>query len=66
MELDSKTHTSDILARYDPGAPEATAAALRTLWLQFEPKSMAGIKAEQRSQQETVGIPVPVLRTIGK
>ena len=27
---------------------------------------MAGIKAEQRKQQETVGIPVPVLKSIGK
>jgi len=55
-----------ILAAYDPAAPRATADALRGLWLQFEPKSVAGIKAEQREQQETVGIPVPVLRSIGK
>jgi 3-methyladenine DNA glycosylase AlkD len=27
---------------------------------------MAGIKSEQRSKQETVGIPVPVLKSIGK
>jgi 3-methyladenine DNA glycosylase AlkD len=55
-----------ILAAYDPAAPRATADALRGLWLQFEPKSVAGIRAEQREQQETVGIPVPVLRSIGK
>jgi 3-methyladenine DNA glycosylase AlkD len=55
-----------ILAAYDPAVPRATADALRALWLQFEPKSVAGIKAEQREQQETVGIPVPVLRSIGK
>jgi 3-methyladenine DNA glycosylase AlkD len=55
-----------ILAQYDPGAPEATADRLRGLWLRFEPKSMAGIKAEQRERQETVGIPVPVLKAIGK
>jgi 3-methyladenine DNA glycosylase AlkD len=55
-----------ILAAYDPAAPRATADALRGLWLQFEPKSVAGIKAEQREQQETVGTPVPVLRSIGK
>ncbi len=66
MILDLKVHTDEILARYDPTAPDITAAALKTLWLLFEPKSMAGIKAEQRSQQETVGIPVPVLRTLGK
>jgi 3-methyladenine DNA glycosylase AlkD len=54
------------LAAYDPAVPLATADALRDLWLQFEPKSIAGIKAEQREQQETVGVPVPVLRSIGK
>ena len=55
-----------ILAAYDPAAPGATADGLRHLWLQFEPKSIAGIKVEQREQQETVGIPVPVLKSIGK
>ena len=66
MEPDLKIHVGEILTNYDPADPDRTAAALRVLWLQFEPKSMAGIKAEQRSQQETVGIPVPVLKTIGK
>jgi 3-methyladenine DNA glycosylase AlkD len=65
----TKVATTDqvnaILAAYDPAAPRATADALRGLWLQFEPKSV-GIKAEQREQQETVGIPVPVLKSIGK
>ena len=55
-----------ILKAYRRDAPHRTADALRDLWLQFEPKSMAGIKAEQREQQETVGIPLPVLRSIGK
>ena len=40
--------------------------ACRAVWLQFEPKSVAGIKAELREQQETAGTPVPVLREIGK
>ena len=66
----TKVATTDqvapILAAYDPTVPLATADALRDLWLQFEPKSIAGIKAEQREQQETVGVPVPVLRSIGK
>jgi len=66
----TKVATTDrvvpILAAYDPAAPGDTADALRDLWLQFEPKSIAGIKAEQREQQETVGVPVPVLRSIGK
>jgi 3-methyladenine DNA glycosylase AlkD len=55
-----------LLEAYESESPGVTAEGLRDLWLQFEPKSMGGIKAEQREKQETVGIPVPVLRTIGK
>ena len=55
-----------ILSTYDPSTPQTTADALRALWLQFEPKSTSGIKAELRRKQETVGTPVPVLKTIGK
>ncbi len=55
-----------ILEAYDPSEPRVTADNLRTLWLQFEPKSIEGIKAELRERQETVGIPVPVLKSIGK
>jgi 3-methyladenine DNA glycosylase AlkD len=66
MNTQIKEQVGFILGTYDPAAPNATADALRALWLQFEPKSMAGIKAEQRKQQETVGIPVPVLKSIGK
>jgi 3-methyladenine DNA glycosylase AlkD len=66
MKLDVKEQVASILAGYDPAAPKATADALRTLWLQFEPKSVDVIKTELREQQETVGIPVAVLRAIGK
>ena len=55
-----------LLAAYDPGSSEVTADGLRDLWLQFEPKSISVIKAEQRAQQETAGTPVPVLKAIGK
>jgi 3-methyladenine DNA glycosylase AlkD len=55
-----------ILMAYDLTVPRVTADHLRDLWLQFEPKSIEGIKAELREQQETVGIPVPVLKPIGK
>jgi len=55
-----------IIDDYDPTIPSLTADRLRALWLQFEPKSVAGIKAELRAQQETAGTPVPVLRAIGK
>ena len=54
---------TSILERYDA---EATAAALRTHWLQLETKSVASIKAEERGQQETAGVAVPELRAIGK
>jgi len=66
MKTGIENQVSRILAAYDPAAPRVTADALRALWLQFEPKGMASIKAEQREQQETVGIPVPVLKSIGK
>jgi 3-methyladenine DNA glycosylase AlkD len=66
MKVEIAEQVHSILAGHDPGAPETTADRLREMWLRFEPKSMAGIKAEQREQQETVGIPVPVLKAIGK
>jgi len=59
-------HVKALLAAYDSNAPGLAADKLRQLWLQFEPKSVAGIKAEQREQQETVGIPIPVLKLIGQ
>lgn len=57
---------SSILAGYDPATPREVADELRALWLQFEPKSIEAIKAEQRQQQETLGIPVPMLRVISQ
>jgi hypothetical protein len=66
MRDEIKAQVASILSDYDPQAPDGTAARLRELWLQFEPKSLAGIKAEQRAQQETAGTPVPVLKTIGQ
>lgn len=65
-KTDIPTQVSAILTAYDPTAPRSAADALRELWLQFEPKSIEAIKAEQREQQETIGIPVPVLKSIGK
>ena len=58
--------TGPIIEAYDPTMPQATAGRLRALWLQFESKSTGGIKAEQRAQQETVGTPVPALKSVGK
>jgi 3-methyladenine DNA glycosylase AlkD len=54
-----------LMATYDPGLPSVTADGLRALWLRFKPKSVAGFKAEQREQQETLGTPVPVLKAMG-
>ncbi|NIS81027.1 MAG: hypothetical protein GTO14_12650 [Anaerolineales bacterium] len=56
----------EILLTYDSAVPGVTADNLRDLWLQFEPKSIEVIKVELRDQQETLGIPVPVLKSIGK
>lgn len=66
MEIDITKHVSQLLAEYDPKSPETTADALRSIWVKFEPKSIEGIKAEQRQLQETVGIPIPVLKVISK
>ena len=66
MKAEIRDSVNHILTDYDPTAPRGAADALRALWLQFEPKSVAGIKVEQREQQETVGIPVSVLKSIGK
>jgi 3-methyladenine DNA glycosylase AlkD len=66
MKEEIKAQLAPILDAFDPAAPRATAGRLRDLWLQFEPRSIEVIKAEQRQQQETVGIPVPVLKEIGQ
>jgi 3-methyladenine DNA glycosylase AlkD len=66
MSVDVKSTVDKLLATYDALTPVDTADALRCLWLGAEPKSVGGIKAEQRAQQETVGTPVEVLRAIGK
>ena len=66
MNTDIPTQIIHILESYDPKAPKSTAVSLRDFWMKFEPKSVGGIKAELREVQETVGIPVPVLKSIGK
>jgi len=66
MKVKIPENVGRILADYDPQDPKAAASSLRAFWLTFDPKSIAGIKAEQREMQETVGIPVPVLQRIGK
>lgn len=66
MDIDIAKRVSELLTEYAPKSHEVTANGLRDLWLKFEPKSMDVIKSEQRQQQETIGIPVPVLKTISK
>ena len=66
MKSSGKEESIQILKNYSVENIQKTADELRNLWLQFEPKSIDVIKAEQREIQETIGIPVNVLKTIGK
>lgn len=66
MKDELAEHLAEILLKYDPEKPREVAGRLRNLWLQYEPKSIEVIKAELRKQQETIGIPVPVLKSIGE
>jgi 3-methyladenine DNA glycosylase AlkD len=66
MTAEIAGQVASIVVAYNPAGPRTAADRLRDLWLQFEPKGIGAIKAEQREQQETVGIPVPVLKSIGK
>lgn len=65
MKEEIREEVTPLLAEYDPKQPRVTADALRRIWIGFQPKSIEGIKAEERARQETLGIPVPVLRAIG-
>ncbi len=58
--------TTEALLKYDLKKPKVVADELRNLWLQYEPKSIEVIKATLREQQETIGIPVPILKSIGE
>jgi 3-methyladenine DNA glycosylase AlkD len=55
-----------MIASFDPSRPQAIADRLREYWLTFEPRSTGFVKAEQMAQQETVGTPVAVLKSMGK
>lgn len=66
MDKEIAERVQTILDAYNPDNPRTTANALREYWLSFAPKSIHVIKAKQRQEQETVGIPVPVLRDFGK
>lgn len=65
MKNEIKTEVNRIFSEHEASNPDSIAAALRELWLQFEPKSTVGIKAKKRKKQETIGIPVKALRAIG-
>jgi 3-methyladenine DNA glycosylase AlkD len=58
--------SAEILSKYDPKKPKVVADKLQNLWLQFEPSSIEVIKATLREQQETIGIPIPILKSIGE
>lgn len=55
-----------LIAAYRPARPQATVEALRAVWARFAPRAVHLVKAEQRAKQETLGTPVPVLKSIGK
>ncbi|MBN1994478.1 MAG: DNA alkylation repair protein [Anaerolineae bacterium] len=66
MSKEISSQVTTILSSYDLATPHPTADALRSFWLQFEPKSTGFVKAEQLAQQETVGTPVAALKSIGQ
>jgi len=67
MDKEIATQVNSILIDYDPILPSVCADSLRAYWLGFEPnKGLELIKAEQRAQYESIGIPVPILKDIGK
>ncbi len=56
----------EVLLKYDPKEPKVAADELRSLWLQYTPKSIEVIKSALREQQETIGIPIPILKSISE
>jgi 3-methyladenine DNA glycosylase AlkD len=67
MSTDYQQATGPILAGYDPRHPAAAAQALETLWLQAAPsKRVVGLTAADQEALGAVGVPVPVLKEIGK
>ncbi len=66
MKNELAKQVTAILSKYEPEKPRVSADELRSLWLQYEPKSIKVIKAELREQQETIGIPVPLLKSIAE
>jgi 3-methyladenine DNA glycosylase AlkD len=61
---DISADVSSLISDYDGNNPGLTASRLRNYWSQHAPLSTGGIKAEEREMQETLGIPVPVLKKI--
>lgn len=58
--------TRQIIGDYSPTDPDATAVALRDVWLQATPTGIDLAKAEQFLGLETAGTPVPVLKAMGQ
>ncbi len=66
MKDELAQHVTAILSKYDPEKPRVATDGLRNLWLQVESKNNEVIKASLREQQETIGIPVPILKSIAE
>ncbi len=56
----------DIFSHISPLDHHAVAQALQEIWLEYDPKSLAGIKEEDRKKHKMTGAPVKVLRSIGE
>jgi 3-methyladenine DNA glycosylase AlkD len=65
MKEEIKSQVEMLMKSFEPSASRKTADGLRNIWLGYEAKSITGIKEEERAKQETVGISVFVLQTIG-
>ena len=53
----------EILRAHDPGAPGATADELRSLWLQYEPRSIDVIKQSCATSRRRSAFRQPCSRT---
>jgi len=56
----------DIFSHISPHNQPTIAEALQDIWLEYDPKSIGGIKEKDRIKHKITGAPVKVLRSIGE
>jgi hypothetical protein len=66
MSTDYRESTAKSVAVYDPADPATTAATLEELWLQAPAKEVGALTEVDRDALKAVGVPVAILRDIGK